>query len=220
LGGRFGLDSLSAAERRWCLIAIRLAATGADLILLDEPERGLHLRAQRNLGQGLRQMSKEMDCPVIVSSHSPEILRDSENRLVHVTRNTEGNVRTHTMTAPARENLDEMGLEPVDVLQLTERFVIVEGLHDEIALDVFLGDHLADLRAVVLPMRGATNLASTVDSQFLWDFTSAGVVIVLDNTRAELARQMLSDLHRAVVTRIRKQSAVCLTVGSLKRVRG
>jgi hypothetical protein len=126
------------------------------------------------------------------------MLRDSENRLVHVTRDGEGNVRTHAMGAPTREDLDALGLEPVDVLQLTERFVIVEGEHDKIALDVFLGDHLADLRAVVLPMRGTTNLASTIDSQFLWDFTSAGVVIVLDNTRVGLARQMLSDLDRAL----------------------
>ena len=198
-GLKIGLGSLSAAERRWCTVAIRLS-TGplSELILLDEPERGLHLRAQRHLAKGLKELSTERRCPVVVSSHSPEMLRDSENRLVHVTRDGEGNVRTHAMGAPTREDLDALGLEPVDVLQLTERFVIVEGEHDKIALDVFLGDHLADLRAVVLPMRGTTNLASTIDSQFLWEFTSAGVVIVLDNTRVELARQMLSDLDRAL----------------------
>ena len=44
-------------------------------------------------------------------------------------------------------------------------------------------------------MHGTRNIASALDSQLIYDFTDAGVVVVLDNTRAEAANQLLADTH-------------------------
>jgi len=193
------LKSLSSAEERWCNFAIELSIKEPELILIDEPERGLHRRAQRHLAAGLRQLAETTECSVIVSSHSPEFLKDSSNRLVHVTRDSTAKVRTRSLKTAARESLDELGLDTVDLLQLTDRFVIVEGEHDRVAIETILSEYLADLRAVVLPMRGTKNLAATLDSQLLLDFTEAGLVIVLDNTTATIAEGMQRDIAQAVL---------------------
>jgi len=64
----------------------------------------------------------------------------------------------------------------------------VEGLHDEVLLRHYFEQRLAAARVRVIPIRGATQLASTFDSQVLYDYTSAHVVVLLDNVRGEEVR--------------------------------
>ena len=191
------ISALSSAQERWARFAIDFVSDTSPLVLIDEPERALHLTAQRHLANGLKKITQERDVQIIVSTHSPEFLKDPSNKLMHVYRDGADHVRSNQMNSIDRENLDSLGLDPIDALQLTNRFILVEGEHDKIALEVLLEDSLEELRAEVLPARGANNIAQVLDSQFLMKFTQAGLVMVLDNTSAELAKEMLEELDTA-----------------------
>jgi hypothetical protein len=90
------------------------------------------------------------------------------------------------MDTPLRRELgaEPLGLSPADLLQLYRVFLLVEGSHDEAVLDVLVGDLLEQARTLVLPIRGARNLGSAIESQLLFDFTDATVVIALDGIEA------------------------------------
>lgn len=68
------------------------------------------------------------------------------------------------------------------LLRRQKGFLLVEGLHDQIVLEELLGDELHEARVEILPLRGAKQLPTTVDSQFLFDFTDATVLVMLDAT--------------------------------------
>lgn len=180
------LDQLSQAQHRWAVLAIQSAvAPPPQVILLDEPESALHPQAVRHLVIGLKRLSERFGTAVVVASHSPELLRDPQLVLHHVSRDSHGRTQVTPMPSSLRDNLDSLGLDPSDLLQQTRLFLLVEGRHDEIVLNTLLGDELAAARVTVLPIRGGRQLASTVDSQLIFDFTQATVVALLDNLAAE-----------------------------------
>jgi hypothetical protein len=143
-------------------------------------------------------LAERFDAPLVVASHSPELLRNPDSRLLHVRRNAQGRIDPVDLQLPTRDHLDELGLDLVDTLTLVRRFVVVEGDHDREVLRVLLGDELDRLGAQVVPMHGSNNLAATLDSQFMLDFTDAGIVVVLDNASAEFATDLLVQVHQMV----------------------
>jgi len=198
-GDEFPLSGLSEAQLRWSKFAIRAALENeVHLVLIDEPERGLHRSGQRHLASGLQSLAERFDAPLVVASHSPELLRNPDSRLLHVRRNAQGRIDPVDFQLPTRDHLDELGLDLVDTLTLVKCFVVVEGDHDREVLRVLLGDELDGLGAQVVPMHGSNNLAATLDSQFMLDFTEAGIVVVLDNTSAEFATDLLVRVHQMV----------------------
>jgi len=198
-GAEFPLSGLSEAQLRWSKFAIRAALENeVHLVLIDEPERGLHRSGQRHLASGLQSLAERFDAPLVVASHSPELLRNPDSRLLHVRRNAQGRIDPVDLQPPTRDHLDELGLDLIDTLTLVRCFVVVEGDHDREALRVLLGDELDRLGAHVVSMHGSNNLATTLDSQFMLDFTEAGIVVVLDNASAEFATDLLVQVHQMV----------------------
>ena len=194
-GWRWGsIDLMANAQQRWARFAIQLALEEAqrrrkgddpvDIILIDEPESGMHMRGQRHLQNGLRLLAREYDCSIVVATHSPAFFRTPDVGLVHVQNYGEFSV-ARRMPGGLRRHVDELDLEPAEVLQTVKVFLVVEGLHDELLINGLLKDELEDLGACVYPIRGTSQLAATLDSQLLSDFTDAKVLIVLDNVRAE-----------------------------------
>lgn len=74
-----------------------------------------------------------------------------------------------------------LGLSPAALLQTVRVFVLVEGPHDKAILDSLLLDDLRQASAVTVPMGGGLAAASIADSELLFEFTDAQVVVVLDN---------------------------------------
>jgi ABC-type hemin transport system ATPase subunit len=186
------LSSLSEAQARWVTLAASMALVGEGkhqrvaIVLIDEPEAALHARAERYMVRGLKHIAETLEATVIVATHSAQLLNDPDLHLTHVFRDSTGRTTVQVMDTPLRRELgaEPLGLSPADLLQLYRVFLLVEGSHDEVVLDVLVGDLLEQARTLVLPIRGARNLGSAIESQLLFDFTDATVVIALDGIEA------------------------------------
>lgn len=215
------LEALSQAQRRWALAAIAIAEAGLphatqelayrdsfdalnDLVLplvdspfvvaLDEPDGALHATAQRHAVDGLARFAKHRPATVWVSTHSREFLNHPDVTPHHVSRDAEGALITNKLGPPQRARVDELGLAPADLLLLHRAVLVVEGTHDQAVLDALIGDELAELRVLVLPMRGGRLLATVVDSYLLAHFSDTPVIAALDNLSAKKISAYWQDL--------------------------
>lgn len=204
-GSDLELDRLSEAEGRWVRIAEGVAREvegrslrkgsqfeGEDqppvsqlFIIIDEPEAHLHRSAESHMARGLHGWAQRLGAYVVVASHSPEMLDDPRSQLLNVVRDTEptGASRIRPLEKPTIETMDSLGLSASDLLKRQRAFILVEGAHDEIVLRTLIGGVLDQCRVDILPLRGGKNLPDVVDSQFLFLYSSAQVIVMLDNLR-------------------------------------
>ena len=205
------IADLSTAESRWARIAIRRALDRvpipspnedeghvpapnwdwleqrfrpADLVIIDEPEAALHRAAERHMAHGLDGLTVAGP-QVVVATHSPEILNRPEVSLIHVHRHRGGPTSASQMPKfDLEESYAELGLLPSDLIGMYRIFLLVEGEHDEIVVRALLPDVIESSRVKIVAMRGGAKLPSTVESQLLFDMTTAHVVALLDNVAA------------------------------------
>lgn len=184
-------SELSAAELRWAEFSLRLADAVHDrqdktqlVVLIDEPERALHRRAERHLAAGLAELSTKYDLKVIVASHSPAFLSHRPAALLHVRRDRDGETVVEPVADEFFDRADEFGLDAVDLLQMCRAVVLVEGQHELVVLEGLVGDELRELGVELLCMRGATSLKAW-DAQMLERYTDVPVVVLVDNDQAE-----------------------------------
>ena len=182
------IENLSNAQKRWAVFSIKLSMVGVDssfplLIVLDEPEAGLHRRAERQLARGIKEISKRFNAKCLLATHSPTFLNDKSNNLIHVSREDSGNTRIEAMSNDLVHRLDDYGIDRSDLLQFCKTFVIVEGIHDVWVLNEIFQQEFHDLGVEVLALRGLTKLQllSALDAQFLFRFTTSDIVICFDN---------------------------------------
>jgi energy-coupling factor transporter ATP-binding protein EcfA2 len=203
-GAAVELAELSTAQKRWSSLAIQLAisaqeddpeAVGAThrLLVLDEPEAALHASAQRFLAQEIGNSAHGLQ--VIVASHSPAFLDHTGFRLHHVHRDRGGRTALTQLLVNDLDSVRNLGLAPSDLFQHLRVFVVVEGRHDEIIMRSAIGQQLHDVGAEILPMGGAKLASPMVDSRLIFDYSDAKVLVVIDNTDA----QVLAIWERAVV---------------------
>jgi predicted ATPase len=198
-GTSLPLRALSTAQKRWaslsCALAVSMAARESLPVtfLCDEPESGLHRRAEAELPDALARIAAESGVRIAVATHSPALLDPARSVLVHVTRLGSGAAVARPMDLPLRAELEresmseDLGLTPADLLQMVRCILIVEGKHDEVVLGGLLADDL-DPWCVVYPVGGAKQMVSLATAGLLWDFTDAAIVIVVDNiSRATIA---------------------------------
>lgn len=196
-----GLEDLSRAERRWAEQAITEALywhhrnameTEVNrlrplLLVIDEPEAGLHRSAEAQMAQALVAQSRDPRRLVVAATHSPELLDLREAHILEVKRNAgqRGRSKVQPLDLSDRTALQTLGLNPSDLLRWPRIFLLVEGLHDELILDEYFDARLRAARVRILPLRGATKLPATIESRVLFDFTEAHVVALLDNQRGD-----------------------------------
>jgi predicted ATPase len=178
-----------------------LALTEPTFVLLDEPEAALHRAAEERMAAGLHWLAAQPSAHVVVATHSPSLLDEVHADVFRIHGLQRSAVRDGTLveftaatatrlTAVTRSNMAALGLQPSDLLRRHRAFLLVEGHHDALLLEHFLGEQLRRLRVHVLPLRGARALPDALDSRFLFDFTDAIVVPVLDNLSAERIREI------------------------------
>ena len=201
---RLRLRDLSRAEQLWASRAIHEAihSQARDLALgetarrimlsiVDEPEAALHRAAEAHMAATLRRRASH-DLILLVATHSPELLDAPEGRVIEVKRGGGSHSRSlvHELDQADRAGLADLGLLPSDLLRWPRVILLVEGEHDEVLLEQFLGDRLRAARVRVLPLHGGSKLPGTVDSQVLFAHTDAHVVAVLDNMRASRLQEV------------------------------
>lgn len=199
------IDELSTAERSWAAIAIEMALDGPQpgFLLIDEPEAALHRSAESFMAQGLMSIADQWGLDVVVATHSPELLNQSGANVNLIRRSDQGLVggrQIHQLGSEGREDLLDMGLQPSDLLRRQRGFLLVEGEHDLIVLDAFIGDRLRELRIEMLPMRGAGKLKSALDARVLYDFTDAHVFVLLDALDSDYVEQTWRSATRIAKT--------------------
>ena len=213
------LAALSRAERRWSLLAIRLSlASGRgkretwqtpkdSLLILDEPESALHSTAEEHMVSGLELLAHEMGLQIVVATHSPALLDASSANILRVHREPDthrrGPTQVSQLSAPTLDVIRALGMTPSDLLRRYRAFMLVEGRHDEIVLRALIGTELDAMKVRLLPLHGARRFPHTVDSQWLFDFTDALIIAIVDNGEPELIQQtweagQLTDLTEGV----------------------
>ena len=184
------LTDLSDTQRRLATLSIRIAmhapSDAVSILLIDEPERGLHRIAERHLVAGLDDLTRRYtDLVVIVASHSPSFLRPDVAVLHHIERDANGVVQVNRMPAISDRDLDKLGMSASDLLQLTRIVILVEGQHDEWVLRHTFGDEFDRMGVKVMSMRGANRLISAADGTLLFDYTEAHMIVMLDRTKQD-----------------------------------
>ncbi len=118
-------------------VLLKLTVSGANVILLDEPEMGLHPDLQRRFVEYLRRVAEEKDVQFFMATHSPVMLNYSDDVRYFRISNTRG---TRTMTPVAADSMElllsGMGVRPSDVFN-HDLCLMVEG-----ATDVVYWEHI------------------------------------------------------------------------------
>lgn len=230
---KVGLAELSKAERLWAERSIneaiywhrrehdeqQVGSLRPVVYLLDEPEAALHRAAEAFMARSLLARAKDPRHVLMVATHSPELLDTTEARLI-------GLQHTQTRLDPTVRQLDlgdrgllgELGLTPSDLLRWPRVLLLVEGLHDEVLLDHYLGDRLRAARVDVLVLRGGTRLPLTVDSRVLFEHTEAHVVGLVDNEDAENLSTTWEGAQEAAVQGD-TQAAIDIVLAGIPRTR-
>lgn len=182
------IAAASKAELRWISLVIQTVALGpARLLLIDEPESGLHRRAERAVANALA--NDNWAGAVIAATHSPMFLDQPGANLLRIDR--------HGGATPWKpeyyEQHFELGLTKSDMLTNVGLFLLVEGEHERVVLDALFGERLRELGVRVVPMRGGAGVQHVVDSQFLFDCTDATIMALLDNLAADSVRKVWSE---------------------------
>ena len=180
-----GVAWLSHAESRWAQLAIQIALTQTPtpLVILDEPEAALHRAAEAHMAGGIAELASDGRARFVLSTHSPELLDSRAGARYLVRRRSpdhEGELVP--FTGAALHAMEELGLNPSDLLRRTRGFMLVEGEHDVAALTGWFADEFTDLGVEVLPLRGASKLKTVLDSRFLFEYTEAVLFPLLDAT--------------------------------------
>ena len=191
-----GLDAMSTAQRLWADWAIAAALhtfryrdwprPAPSLLLMDEPESALHRSAEAHMARALMSYAQEEGRQVIVATHSPELIDLPGARVLEVSRPPgSGNARVSDLRPVDLSALEQLGLNPSDLLRRQRGFLLLEGLHDEVLIKEWIGSELQELRVEVLPLRGGRKLPGTVESRVLFDFSDAHLFVLLDNIAHE-----------------------------------
>lgn len=199
-----GLAQLSTAEQKWATLAINFATAesqragrfqGSDrlrpiVFVIDEPEAALHRVAEARVADFLVSWTRDPRHVAFVATHSPELLDVPEASLTEISKQSIGypKSRVQRLDLADRDALERLGLRPSDLLRWPRVFLLVEGEHDRQMIESYFGPRLRKARVELLPLRGAKQLASTIDSRVLFKYTEATVVALLDNMSAESVR--------------------------------
>lgn len=187
------LHDLSFSQQRWTRFALSLFLYGAVqgkplVIILDEPEQGLHRQLETRVARGVQQLGDVFtDVSIMGATHSPAFLDPRLGaRLLHLTLTGGAETAIRPLeVGVAQKSLDEeserLGIRPSDLLSMTRVAVIVEGTHDQIVLEECLPAHIRESGARVFVMRGTDHAAALPDMQFLFDALDAPIIVVLDN---------------------------------------
>ena len=187
-------ENLSSAERRWACFAIQLATPSNNvsvaMMAIDEPERGLHRRAEKRLAGALSRIAHWYGATLVVATHSPSFLGLPDARLHHLRKRDDGLSELEALPVELYEEIDNLGVDRTDLLQMCRLFLIVEGEHDLIVLLELIGSYLSELGVIILPLRGLRNLSNSSDAQIIFKYTDAAVMFLSDNERHTELQEM------------------------------
>ncbi|MFT3714055.1 MAG: AAA family ATPase [Archangium sp.] len=130
------LKSLGMGIEQVLVIAHAATKHTSPILILEEPELGLHPLIQRSL---VSTLAKEKGTVSFITTHSPHVL-DLENddvRHHHLSRDAHGNRRVRSLSTRDHHLISDLGVRPSSLLQANAA-VWVEGPSDAIYLRAWL----------------------------------------------------------------------------------
>jgi len=113
-------------------VLLRTTLSRADVILLDEPEMGLHPDLQRHFVGYLHRLSEEKCVQVFMATHSPVLLNYADVISYYRVTNRQGHRKvTHVPGDAIHTLFSDLGIRPSDVFN-TDICLLVEGASDVI----------------------------------------------------------------------------------------
>ena len=188
-------SSGSQAERRWLLLGKKAMRQSTKWLVIDEPESGMHRTAEAELAGVLSSPEWALSNILVVATHSPEFLNLPNVNIIHIIKGS-----THSLTKIDREEFMDLGIRPSDLLSGTKTFLLVEGEHEKIIFEIMLKDELERIRCRIIVARGAKNMKDIFESQFIFDFTDAVVVSLLDNINFKDVENVWNESKRLAQT--------------------
>ncbi|OGT62421.1 MAG: hypothetical protein A3E85_04150 [Gammaproteobacteria bacterium RIFCSPHIGHO2_12_FULL_45_12] len=118
-------------------VLIKTTLSKANIVLLDEPEMGLHPDLQRQFIEYLVKLSKEKQIQFFISTHSPIFLNYSDDFSFYRITNRQGVRDVQTIPSDATHTLlSDFGIRPSDIFN-QDMCLLVEG-----ASEVVFFEHL------------------------------------------------------------------------------
>lgn len=154
------------------------------VVLVDEPERHLNPRLQRQAAAWLQRLVTSSGTPCVAASHSNAFLGlPTPVTFAHVRRDGR-RVAVERLDPDRLDALDaaaqELGFDRGELLATVGCFLLVEGVHDQLVLERVFERQLRDAGVVVIPLRGGAR-RSLLDADALWRYTTAPVALALDH---------------------------------------
>lgn len=169
-------SSGSHAERRWLILGKKAMRQSTKWLVIDEPESGMHRVAEAELAGVLSSPDWTSDNILVVATHSPEFLNLPNINICHIVKGS-----TYSLTSIHREMFIDLGVRPSDLLTGIKTFLLVEGEHEKIIFESMFRDELTGMGCRIIVARGGKNMKDIFESQFIFDFTDAVIVSLLDN---------------------------------------
>lgn len=236
--GGLPIHDLSEAERRWSRFAIALSAPrvsagmpsvstrdedGADsvpFLLIDEPERGLHLDAEVHMASGLLALAAAGKVKPIIATHSHSLMDAGQGQIIQIKKTESRGIGTlQELTASQIEEARDYGLRPSSMLRVDRGYLLVEGEHDKQILEAWFADELQSLRVAVLATRGTKNLMTVLDSEFLIERSDALLMSLLDDVALDPLFEMWARVEAEILDG-RRSDAIWLIREGLLTVPG
>ncbi len=191
IGGATGIAALRA-------YALSRGATSGPtrVVIIDEPERHLHPRLARQAARWLDSFVRESASPVVAASHATQFLALAQDVQIVLVQRRDGRVSATPMSTSDSETLtklsEALGLDQGELFMTFSCVLLVEGEHDQVALEGIFGSGLRGAGVLVLPVRGGCS-AGLFDSEILWRLTTAPTLMMSDNLPPELVQLAADD---------------------------
>lgn len=175
----------------------QLILRSPSVLIVDEPERGLHPLAAKHLSESIASNWEV----TLVASHSVEFLDTGirNESASQVVRDPNGfiSIKQLPQLSEQQENVisERLGLTPAALVNLTSIFVLVEGPHDELVLRHYFDELCRKFRIQILPMVGTRGIKNLVTSDFLFTATSSPIAIIVDNGKQASIDKLMARLR-------------------------
>jgi energy-coupling factor transporter ATP-binding protein EcfA2 len=167
------------------------------LLLLDEPETGLHVQASSRLFEVLANNDSVVS---LVATHSPAAFDGGGQHLLHLNYESAAKVTIDALTFSELSQwmeVNDFGVRPSDLLVSKDLILYCEGQHDLAVLRLLLneiGSHHLASRVVIQPMGGYHNFSGLTSSgNPLISMSDATIAIMLDHTRSKYLQSVYQE---------------------------
>lgn len=125
-------------------ILIKTTLSGAKILLLDEPEMGLHPDLQRRFIEYLVKLAEQKDLQIFIATHSPVLLNYTTDIQCYRIINSNGNREVKKVPSDASHMLiSDLGIRPSDVFNF-DICLMVEGQSEVIFFEHILRELYKD----------------------------------------------------------------------------